>query len=482
MSSQVQNISLPQPVKWNLKHLLILLLMIPFVIIYDRLGYRESLAGVLFLFFLVLSIEAPRACMAIFFILLTLDMNPSTYHYNPLSIFYIRLTEKSFFPLHMFYSFGILTGWFLRIAVVGEKPMKRSPLHLPLMLLIFWMGLAQFNYALVSGELLGAASKMKNAVSFLLFYYFYRHILTEKQMKTVFYLLLMGLSLTFFFGYFRLFTDQYTQMGLRIFILWNEQSQMLHLFGLFALLAGFEKKIRFPLAAGIIIYAACIIQIVLSTSRATLLGSAVTIIVVLLYRFKYKKFALLAVPLFVAALAAAIFLVISKFGGSGAEVAQLSASRLQTMDLNNADLSVIFRFFSYQSALETALKNPILGISFNAGYYMNIMGFNYFTTILDNTLLKLFLAAGFPAAILYLVCMFVLYRTAYKLLDRIPSGIQRVLLLASVGAMAMANTIDNFHTNIAFLRVMPMVTFCWAVIMKLDYLYPDKNGGETPPA
>ncbi|MBC8277089.1 MAG: O-antigen ligase family protein [FCB group bacterium] len=475
MNSQIQNISLPKTVKWNLKHLLILVLMIPFIMIYHKLGYRESLAGIMFLFFLVLSVEAPRACIAIFFVLLTMDMNPSTYHYNPLSIFYIQINETLFYPLHMFYSFGILTGWFMRIAVIGEKPLKWSPLHLPLLLLILWMGLAQFRYALFEGEFIGAAARMKNAISMLLFFYFYRNIATEKQIRTIFYLLLLGLSLTFFVAYFRFFTEQYSQMGRRIFILWNEQVQMLHFFGLFALLAGFEKKIRFPLTAGIIVYAACIIQTVLSTSRATLMGSAVAILVVLLYRFKHKKIALIAVPFFVAVLAAGIFLIMSKFGGSGAEVAQLSASRLESMDIDNADLSVIFRFFSYQSAFQMALQNPILGISFNSGYYMNILGLNYYTTILDNTLLKLAMAAGFPAAILYIVCMFVLYRTAYKLLDRIPAGIQRVLLLSSVGVMAMANTIDNFHTNIAFLRVMPMVALCWAAIMKLNHFYPEKE-------
>ena len=475
MSSNVQNIILTEPEKWNLKHLLILAALLPFIVIYIKAGYRESLAGVLFVFFVILSIEAPRACIALFFIFLTLDMNPSTYHYHPKSLFYIGLAEKFFFPLHMFYAFGIITGWTMKIAIVGADRLKRSLLHLPLMALIVWIGLAQFKYAVVEGEVMGAMAGMKSVVSLLLFYYFYRQIEDEKQLKTMFYILLAGLSLTFFIGYFRLFNDQYTQMGLRIFILWNEQVQMLHLLGLFALMAGFEKNVRFPLIAGIIIYVACVIQIFLSTSRATLVGAAVAIVIMMLFRFKHRKLAILIVPLFIVIFGAAVVGIITKFGGSGAEVAQMSMSRLQTMNIDNADLSVLFRLFSYQSALITALDNPIIGVSFNAGYYMDVLGISYYTTILDNTYLKLALSAGFPAAIIYIVCLVVLYRTSYRLLDRIPAGMMRVILLTSVGVMATANTIDLFQTNLAFLRVMPMITLCWAAVMKLNYLYPDKE-------
>jgi O-antigen ligase len=269
-------------------------------------------------------------------------------------------------------------------------------------------------------------------------------------------------------------TNNYYQWGLRLFILWNEQVQMLHLMGMFALLAGLEKKLRFPLFAGIVIYLLCVFQVFLSTSRAVLVGTGATFLFTMLLRFWHRKIAWLGIPLFAIIVVFLLVYLKALMNEMAVKATSITLERLQTMSLQNADLSVLFRLFSYQSALQTALQHPFLGICLNSGYYLEIFGVKYFTTILDNTFLKLALSAGFPSLLFYLVCLFVIYKYSFKTLKKVDSGMDRAVLLSLISVVCMANVVEFFHSNIFFLRVMPMVTFAWAGLMRLKQAYDVK--------
>lgn len=480
MDSPGENICAPPLVNWNIKHLLILFAAAPFVFLMVKLGYREALAGVLFIFFIFLALEYPKLGIAFFFAILMLDFNPSTYHYHPDSIFTIFLKSDLYVPLHLFTASGLIAGWLLNRMFVRASSMKASKLHLPLILLLLWMAVAQLQFPLRGGSISGTLISYKFFYNFLLFFIIYRYLKSESDVRTVFLVIIAGISLTFIYGLVKLITGDYTQSGLRIFLLGSEQVQLLHLFGIFALMAGLEKKVRFPLIFGILIYLVCIVQVFFSTSRASMMGALVTIVVVMFLRFRTKKLVLISIPVILLIVALTFNFILGKAGDAASQVAGLTFERIESISIENADLSIIFRFLSYPSALMAALQHPILGVSFNQGYYMEVLGIRYYTQTLDNTFLKLALSTGFPGAILYISCLVVVYRTGFTLAKRINPGMNRAMLISLIGVAAMSNTLDFFQTNIAFMRAAPMLIFAWAAIMKINALNPNTKNAAKP--
>ncbi|NQS97045.1 MAG: O-antigen ligase family protein [candidate division Zixibacteria bacterium] len=472
------NIVVPQPARWNFKYLLILFAAVPFVFLMVKLGYREALAGALFFFFIFLALEYPKVGIAMFFGILMLDFNQSTYHYHPNSIFTIFVKSDSYVTLHLFTASGLICGWLLNTMFIGASSLKASKLHLPFIILILWMAAAQLQYPFKGGSIAGTIISYKLFYSLLLFFIIYRYWESEKDVRTVFYLIIAGISLTFIYGLVKLITGDFTHWGLRVFLLGSEQVQILHLLGIFALMAGLEKSVRFPFTIGILVYLICIVQVFFSTSRASLMGALVTLLVVLFLRFRSKKLALLSIPVIILIAVLTLNFILGGAGDMTSRAAGLAFERIESISVENADMSIIFRFLSYPSALKAALQHPILGATFNQGYYIEALGFSSFTQTLDNTYLKLALSAGFPSAILYITCIVIFYRTGFKLLKRIGRGMNRVMLISLIGVGTMFNILDFFQTNIAFIRATPMLMFAWAAVMKLSALNPEEEIAE----
>ena len=417
-----------------------------------------------------LAIEAPKLGIAMFFILLSFDMNPSTWHYEIDSVFAFVMGKKLIVPLHLFYELGLIIGWVIRKNLIVEEKFHFTLAHLLICLMLFWMMLGQLNNMLQGAGMISSLAFVRVTFQYLLFFYFFDTIKNEKDVRTFTYIILAGLSLTLFVGIFRFATDTYIQWGLRKFFLWKEQVHMIHMLGLFALLAGIEKKVKLHFLFGFLIYFLCMMQIFLSTARSVFVGAAATIGLLLFLKIKNKLFYIVAVVLIVVVIFVSMNYVSQGMSGAASQVASGSLDRLTTMSFTDADLSVIFRFISYQSAFLTALKNPVLGIGFNTGYYIDLFGMKYFTRILDNTYLKFALSAGFPLLFLYLVYLVIIYRMGIKLLKHYSSGIMSVIVLTCIGVQSMGNTVDLFESNFAFFRIMPLIIFTNAVLAKLYFM------------
>ena len=192
-----------------------------------------------------------------------------------------------------------------------------------------------------------------------------------------------------------------------------------------------------------------------------------------------RKLFLLFIPVALIILGLGLNLYISQSKGSASRAAGYALERLETMSIQEADLSIVFRFLSYPAAFKTAMQNPLFGITFNKGYYVEMLGVQSYVRALDNSYLKIMLSAGIPALILYITCMIVIYKTGFRLSKRITSGMSRVMLISFLGTAVLHNILDFFQTNFAFARAMPLVVFAWAGIMKFNALYPAEPAEEA---
>lgn len=462
-------------IKWNYRHLLLVPLLIPFIIILWKFDYHTALALFSFCFFLVLTLEAPKAALAAAFAILALDMNPSTCEYDPDSIFTFIISGRNRIPLHLFFEAGMLTGWLISRGLETKFRLKLTFFHWIILALAGWMCLGQINLILNGFNPLKAVFALRHILSYLMFFFIFDVLEDEKDIKTIFYIVVLGILVTFFVGFFRLATDQYIQWGFRRFYLWHEQVQTMHLLGLFALLAGMEKQVKFPFLAGLAIYLACLVQTFLSTSRAVLVGTLITLLLVLFLKIKSKTMFFVTSALFIVAMFFSIDYLTSKITGAVNEVAVESMDRIKAINPEEADYSVLFRLLSFQSAFLTAVEHPILGIGFNTPYELDIFGFKYKTLILDNTYIKFALSSGFPLLIIYLIFLIVVYRTGVRLLRKYPPGIIRVIVLSCIGVISMSNVVDLFQANFALFRIMFLIILAVSIIMKLDYIADKKS-------
>jgi len=462
-------------VKWDYRCLFIILALIPFLLILWKFSYKESLALFSFSFFVILTVEAPKASLALSLAILSLDLNPSTCEYDPNSVFAFIVRANNLMPIHLFFEAGILTGWFIRRSLNSKTKYGASTLHWIIFAMLFWMALGQFAAVLNGLNPLNAIYGLRHILNYLMFYFIFDTLENEQDVKNIFYLVIAGTTITFFAGYFRVAAGQYIQWGPRRFYLWHEQVQTLHIMGLFALLAGMEKRIKFPFIAGLAVYLACLLQTFLSTSRAVLVGTFVTLLIILFLKIKNRIIFFASIGLFTVIAYLSINYLTEKMTGAVNEVAVQSMERLQSMNVQEADLSVLLRILTFQSALETAVKHPLFGIGFNRGFYLDLFGFKYYVRVLDNTYIKFALSAGFPLLILYLIFLFVIYRAGIRLLKHYPGGIIRAIILSCIGVVIMSNVVDLFQANFALLRIMYLIIFAISIIMKLDYLVKERN-------
>ena len=453
-------------VRWKWKHLFITLCLLPFLAVLWKFGYKESLAIFLLVFSMFLAIETPKTGVMFLTVLLAFDMNPSTLDLIPNSIFTFIIDDK-LIPIHFFSEIGLISGWVVKRSFIPSKKLKFTPAHYFFLMMILWIILAQISSILRGGSVMGALFGSRMLISFGLFLYIYDVIDTEEELIKLFLLVVISISITFLVGLFRLITDNYVEFGQRKFYLYKEQVQILHVLGLFALVAGLDKRIKFPMVAGAVIYLLCILHIFFSTSRAILVGAFATILLILFLKIKNKVVFIISIAMLAGLTLLAFNYFTNEISGVAGKVASGSIERLSTMSIENADLSVVFRLLSYTSAFNTAVDNPLLGIGFTTGYYLEMFGMRYRTGILDNTYLKYALSAGFPLLILYFCYLFTLYRSGIRLMKKYRSGIINVIVLCCIGVQCMGNVVDLFMSNFAYMRAMFFIVFMNAILMKL---------------
>lgn len=462
------------PIKWHYKHLLLLLFCVPFYLIIYKYNLSFGLAAFSYCLFFILSFLNPKAGIFLFFIMLLSDQNPDSWHYDPDSIFTFVINFEANLPLHIFYELGMLSGWLLGAFFKEKSIIKKSPLHSTLIIFLLWIFLTSLQQPLRGGSLTGVFFGQRFWLNYFMFFYMFEILDSKEDLKKTFLIIIAVLFYTFFYGFFKLVTDDYTQWGLRVFILYIEQVQLLNVLGLFALIYGLEKKQRIYLLAGIPIYTITIIQLFLSTSRASLLGGIAALIVALFSGTKSKKNFLLIVFLLVI-----IFIFIFNYLSNDStdttgKIAMYSLARFQTMSGESADLSVIFRFLSYTEAIIQTAKSPLIG--WGPGYELtiNLMGLDYTTPILDNSYLKIALMSGVPGLVFYLIVFILVYIMAFRLLKSDLTHLEKSLLLTAVGIIVMSNTTSMFQSNFSFMRVNAIISFAMVFIAKMYMLKNSK--------
>ncbi len=466
MNQSLMNTISLQTESWSYKRLVILVFALPFLLLMFKFGYREVFHAALALLFFVFSIELPIMSIGMFLLLLVLDLNPSSHYVNEESFFTLKFGGDNLFPVSVLFALAILMGWVFSVAAQKTRKLQFSPMHRPLLAFILWLALVLTINLLRSHYYKGWVT----LIAFGLFFVYYDSLKTKEQVRKVFTVLVAALALVLIYSYFCLFTNQFSQAGLKIYILGTEPAQILNLLGIFALTLGLEKNLRFPLAAGILLYIACLVQIFFSTSRANLTGSIFCLFFILFLRFRKNRIVLLtSFALLIIALAILIT-SFSQLGVGGAAVEQ-GVKRLSSISTETGDLALIFRMLSYPASLKASLKHPIFGGGFDQGFFIEILEKKFYTTTLDNTHLKLALAAGFPAALLYILCLVVLYKVGISILNRIEPGYYRCMTLSLIAIAALATFVDLFQYNPAFYRATAVVTFAWAGIMRMNYEY-----------
>lgn len=467
MTESSENILALPAEKWSLKHLMVLLVSVPILMIMVKTGFREALFAVLSLLFFILSLESPKTGIGLLFVLILLDPNPSTRYISSESIFALKTIKNIYIPVNVLFETMLLCGWFLSSFVLRLKKSGHSSLHLPLLIFIGWMTLTQTISVLRGGSL----SPYIIFMTFALFYFYYDTLKTRADIIRIMNIIIATLVILLIYSYIKLFMGQVTQVGLKLYLLGSEPVQLLNILGIFALAAGMEKKIRFPLFAGIAVYFICLVQIFFSSSRATFTGSIFCLLLVLFLKLRKNKYALLGAIAALVVIAVLLIAALSQFGGVRGELMTQGFERMSSISAQTEDLAIIFRYLAFPAALKASLKHPILGGGFSEGFYINVFSKNFYATAIDNTYIKLALSTGFPGLILYIICLFILYKTGFSLLNIIEPGFPRCVLITLLATAVMSNYVDMFQVNLAFYRALPVVIFAWAGIMRLNSIY-----------
>jgi hypothetical protein len=302
------------------------------------------------------------------------------------------------------------------------------------------------------------------------FYMMYETLESEEDFQKILKVLLAGLVMVLGVGMYKLINNQYSHFIHRYFILYYEQVQALNLLGIFALISGLDRKKVPGILGGIVVYLLCAILIFLSGIRTIMLSAVGSLIFTLIMHFKYKKRNLSILILVILTIALSLVFAYQKVSAVASQVSSGSLERIQNISLKTEDLSIIFRFISYKSAIATALAHPLLGIGFSSGYFMDILGIRYFTYVIDNSYIKLAMSGGLLMSALYIYVLVVLYKSSFQLLKKVHSGREGVMVVTFFSIIVMANLADCFETNISYVRVMPIVAFAWAGLMKIKDL------------
>jgi O-antigen ligase len=295
----------------------------------------------------------------------------------------------------------------------------------------------------------------------------YQVLGTIEDYHQIFKVILAGLTIILCVGVYKLVNNQYTHWVNRYFILFYENIQVLNLLGIFMLFNGLDKK-SIPLTfLGLVVYLLCAILIFLSGIRTMMVAAVGSLIATLLMRFRFKVKNFLVLLIIILLISSLLFLAYQKVSTIASQASSGSISRLQNISFKNTDLSIIFRLISFQSAFNTAIANPIIGIGFPSEYYMEILGIRYSTNTIDNSYIRLAMGGGFLLLIFYIYLLIVLYKSSFQLIRRVHKGRDGVLALSLFSVIVLANLADCSETNISYVRVMPVIAFAWAGLVKL---------------